>query len=101
MASEDVERLFADLFEFVLHPHDEFLDAGMVGLRTGSVDLTTHFLDYEAELAARERLGIDRVQKVPAVLAETARLLIDVQLLEIEDKFLLEAGRVDLLPQLA
>ena len=73
----------------------------MVGLRTGSVDLTAHFLDDEAELAARERLGIDRVQKVPAVLAETDLLLIDVQFLEIEDKFLLEAGRVDLLPQLA
>ena len=68
----------------------------MVRLGAGRVDFPAHLLDNEAKLLSRIFLIVNGVDEVFAVLAEADLLLVDVELLEIIDHFLLESALVRL-----
>ena len=93
---QNIHRLLADLLQLVLHADDDLLDAGVVRLGAGRVDFPAHLLDNEAKLLSRIFLIVNGVDEVFAVLAEADLLLVDVELLEIIDHFLLEAALVRL-----
>ena len=91
---ENVETLLLDFFEFILHLDDDFLDLGMIGLGTCSIDFASHFLSDEAELLARECLILEGVDEILAVLAQADALLVDVKFLQVEYHLLLKSALV-------
>ena len=93
---KNVQTLFLDLFKFILHEYDQLLDLGVVGFRSCGVDLASHFLSDETKFLARARIIVDRFQEVTAVLTKAYLFFIDVEFLDIEDHFLLEAALIRL-----
>ncbi len=95
MGSEYVEYLFFDLFQFVFHSHHHLLHRRVVRLGTDRVDLPTDLLTDEAQLLARGLFAFQHLDKIVEVGAEADFLLGDVELLDVEDEFLLEAVAVE------
>ena len=81
-------KLFLNLFQLILHKHYNFLYFGMIGFGTKSINLSSHFLSNKTQLLANLFLFVQSIQKVFTMIVQPYFFLIDIQFLQVKNKFL-------------
>ena len=70
--------MFLNLFQLVLHLHHDVLHLGLITLRAGRIDLTSHLLCDEAQFLTLSGRLLHRLTEILQMVGQTLLLLADV-----------------------